>query len=74
MILLQLQQNPNGWANVPTKQPNGFFEALMMADGKIYVVLAVVLIIWFCVLFFLFRTDRKLSQLEGMMRDNERTS
>lgn len=53
------------WAgsNVPTQQPVGL-ERVMMADGKIYVVLAVVLIIWFGLLAFLFRTDRKIDRLE----------
>lgn len=56
------------WAgkNVPTQQPEGL-ERVMLADGKIYVVLAVVLIIWFGLLIFLFRTDRKLDRLEREM-------
>lgn len=53
------------WAGsrVPTQQPEGL-ERVMLADGKIYVVLAVVLIIWFGLLAFLFRTDRKIDRLE----------
>lgn len=53
------------WAGsrVPTQQPEGL-ERIMLADGKIYVVLAVVLIIWFGLLAFLFRTDRKIDRLE----------
>jgi CcmD family protein len=48
---------------IPEKQAEGF-EAVMVADGKIYVVLAVVLIIWFGLLYFLVRTDRRIAQLE----------
>jgi hypothetical protein len=51
---------------LPTQQPDGF-ERAMMADGKIYVVLAVVLIIWLGLLFMLFRTDRKLDRLEDAL-------
>lgn len=50
-------------AEIPEKQAEGF-EAVMVADGKIYVVLAVVLIIWFGLLYFLVRTDRRIAQLE----------
>lgn len=39
-------------------------ERIMLAQDKLYVVLAVVLIIWFGLAFFLFRTDRKLDRLE----------
>lgn len=49
--------------NEPVQEPEGL-ERVMLADGKIYVVLAVVLIIWFGLLAFLFRTDRKLDRLE----------
>ena len=36
----------------------------MGQDGKIYVVLAVVLLIWIGLLTVLFRTDRKIDRLE----------
>lgn len=54
---------------IPSKQPEGF-ERVMLADGKIYVVLAVVLIIWFGLLAFLFRTDRKIDRLEREVYDD----
>lgn len=59
------------WAgsNVPAQAPEGL-ERVMVADGKIYVVLAVVLIIWFGLLFFLFRTDRKIDRLERALDDD----
>lgn len=52
-----------GREEVPTQPPMGL-ERYMLADGKIYVVLAVVLIIWLGLVAFLFRTDRKLDRLE----------
>lgn len=40
------------------------YESFMLSHDKIYVVLGVVLIIWFGVLYLLFRTDRRLASLE----------
>lgn len=53
------------WASteIPTKEPQGF-EQFMVDGGKIYVVLAVVLIIWIGLLAFLFSTDRRIRSLE----------
>ena len=48
---------------VPTQAPDAL-ERVMLAEDKLYVVLAVVLIIWLGLVFFLFRTDRKLDRLE----------
>lgn len=47
----------------PSPQPTGL-DRVMGQDGKIYVVLAVVLVIWFGLLAVLFRTDRKIDRLE----------
>jgi len=44
-------------------QPSGL-DRLMGQNGKIYVVLAVVLLIWFGLLAVLVRTDRKIERLE----------
>ena len=48
---------------IPSKEAQGF-EQLMVGGGKIYVVLAVVLIIWIGLLAFLFSTDRRIRSLE----------
>jgi hypothetical protein len=40
------------------------FEQMMVSGGKIYVVLAVVLIIWFGLVTLLLRTDRRIARLE----------
>ena len=63
--LAQATQYDSVWAStgIPTAQPTGF-EAAMLSDDKIFVVLGVVLIIWIGIVFFLYRTDRKLADLE----------
>jgi len=43
--------------------PEGL-DRIMGQDGKIYVVLAVVLLIWIGVVALLFRTDRRIERLE----------
>lgn len=39
-------------------------ERVMVADGKIYVAVAVLLLIWLGLLWYIYRTDRKLDRLE----------
>ena len=54
------------WAEQPeaqSQQPSGL-DRIMGQSGKIYVVLAVVLLIWIGLLTLLFRTDRKIDRLE----------
>lgn len=53
------------WAGseVPTQPPSPL-ERTMLAEDKLYVVLAVVLIIWLGLVVFLFHTDRRLRRLE----------
>lgn len=53
------------WTEQPAEsQPATGLDRIMGTDGKIYVVLAVVLLIWFGVLVVLFRTDRRIDRLE----------
>ena len=47
----------------PPRQPS-MLDRFMGRDGKIYVVLAVVLLIWIGLVTVLFRTDRKIDRLE----------
>ena len=51
-----------------TQQPEGL-DRIMLADDKLPVVLAVVLVIWIGLLFLLFRTDRRISRLERELND-----
>ena len=39
-------------------------DQVMLSEDKLFVVLAVALLIWFGLVFFVFRTDRKLDRLE----------
>jgi CcmD family protein len=73
------QQRPDSaaydsvWAETqetPTAEPVGL-ESYLTADGKIYVVLAVVLIIWLGLVTLLFRTDRKIDRLERRLDEDD---
>lgn len=54
---------PQTHTEAPTAEPLGL-ERYMVQQDKLYVVAAVVLLIWFGLLFFLFRTDRRLARIE----------
>ena len=58
------------WAlqQIPEQGPVGS-ERLMLAEDKLFVVLAVVLIIWIGLAHYLFRTDRKLNRLERAIEE-----
>jgi CcmD family protein len=57
------------WANtIPTKAPSAL-EEVMLSHDKLYVVLAVVLIIWIGITIFLVRTDRRIDELERLVED-----
>ena len=51
-----------------TQQPEGL-DRMMLAEDKLPVVLAVVLVIWIGLLILLFRTDRRISLLERELKD-----
>lgn len=50
-------------------QQTSDFESTMLSEDKLYVVLAVVLVIWFGILLVLIRNDRKISALERRLDD-----
>ncbi len=56
--------------DAPDAPPVGA-ERFLLQQDKLYVVLAVVLIIWLGIAFYLVRTDRRLARLE---RDAERAA
>jgi hypothetical protein len=56
----------------PEQQPEGL-ERVMLSDAKIYVVLAVVLLIWFGLVGLLWRTDRKIDRLERRVESDRST-
>ncbi|HLE57490.1 MAG TPA: CcmD family protein [Rhodothermia bacterium] len=53
---------------VPVADPSPL-ERIMLAEDKLYVVLAVVLVIWFGIVAMLVRTDRKIKDLERRLSD-----
>lgn len=55
-----------GQEDVPVQESMGL-ERVMLAEDKLFVVLAVVLIIWIGLALMIFRTDRKLDRLERTM-------
>ncbi len=58
------------WATsqIPEQGPLGS-ERYMLAEDKLFVVLAVVLIIWAGLALYLFRTDQKLTRLERTLEE-----
>ncbi|GEM_PF-1685447 len=52
------------WTEQPVAQAPEGLDRIMGQGGKIYVVLAVVLLIWIGLVTVLFRTDRKIDRLE----------
>lgn len=57
-------------AQALTARPPEGIEALMLAEDKLPVVLAVVLVIWLGLLAFLFFTDRRLARIERGLNAN----
>ena len=58
------------WSNpdVPVQAVSAL-DQVMLSQDKLFVVLAVALIIWFGLIFFVFRTDRKLDRLERTLNE-----
>ncbi|MFB6231299.1 MAG: CcmD family protein [Salinibacter sp.] len=52
------------WTEQPASQPSRTLDRVMGQSGKIYVVLAVVLLVWVGLLALLYRTDRRIDRLE----------
>ena len=57
-------------ADAAQQAPQGI-ERVMLASDKLPVVLVVVLIIWFGLLFLLFRTDWRISRIEKELNETE---
>ena len=58
-------------AQAVSEQPPAGLERVMLAEDKLPVVLAVVLIVWLGVLVLLFRTDRRLARVERRLDETE---
>jgi CcmD family protein len=59
--------DPGAAQALATQPPQGI-ERAMLAEDKLPVVLAVVLVIWLGLLLLLFRTDRRLARIERDLR------
>ena len=57
------------WANPDVAQAASGLDQVMLAQDKLFVVLAVVLIIWIGLAVFIFRTDRRLDRLERTLSE-----
>ncbi len=57
-------------SEIPTQEPVGL-ERVMLAEDKLFVVLAVVLIIWIGIAALIMRTDRRLDRLENALPATE---
>jgi len=55
-------------ASIPTQDLSGL-EQVMLAHDKLYVVLAVVLIIWIGIVILLLRNDARLASVERIMEE-----
>ena len=62
------------WADtsIPVQESTGI-EAVLLQQDKLYAVLAVVLIIWLGIAFFLVRTDRRIDRLERLVDTGSNT-
>lgn len=58
-------------AQAVSEQPAQGIERVMLAEDKLPVVLAVVLVIWLGIALLLFRTDRRLARIERQLDDRE---
>lgn len=66
-LMIQVADSASALATEIPTAASSPFESFMLSHDKIFVVLGVVLIIWFGVLYLLFRTDRRLASLERRM-------
>jgi len=57
-------------ADAAQQVPQGI-ERVMLASDKLPVVLVIVLLIWFGLLFLLFRTDRRISRVEKKLNESD---
>ena len=59
------------WEGVDDPESTSVFIQFMSSNDLIFVVLGVSLIIWFVLLFFIIRVDRKVSNLEKTVEEDK---
>ncbi len=70
-----MKEYADKWDAPTAAEQSGIIIQTLASNDLIYVVLAVSLIIWFVLLFFIIRTDRKLSKLEEtIMQSNNHSN
>lgn len=75
-IITRLQEDEyyDQWDGISEPEYSSSIMQFMASNDLIFVVLGVSLIIWFTLLFFLYRLDRKVSQLEKQLEiDDSKT-
>jgi hypothetical protein len=60
------------WEGVQGIEQSSAFIRFMASDDLIWVVLGVSLIIWFILLFFIIRVDKKVSGLENAVKESQK--
>ncbi len=72
---LAMQEYAEKWDAQAQAEQAGVIMQTLASNDLIYVVLAVSLIIWFVLLFYIIRTDRKVSKLEeSLNQSNKKTN
>jgi hypothetical protein len=61
------------WAGVASGEETNAFIQFMSSNDLIFVVLGVSLIIWLVLIFFLFRVDKKVSDLEQEIQNSKKS-
>ena len=59
------------WSGAEQAEHANAFLAFMYSNDLIFIVLGVTLIIWFVLLFFMFRVERKVASLEEKLNSDE---
>lgn len=59
------------WTALENTDQSSAFIQFMSSNDLIFVVLGVSLIIWFVLLFFIVRVDKKVTKLEKLVEENE---
>ena len=59
------------WTALENSDQSSAFIQFMSSNDLIFVVLGVSLLIWFVLLFFIIRVDKKISKLEKLVEDND---
>lgn len=68
-----MQKYADKWnPNLEQAEHSGYIMQTLASNNLIFVVLCVTLIIWFILLFFIIRTDRKVSKLEETLINQEK--